>query len=691
VSAAYSADGRHIASLAVRTGRELLVWEAQEGRELFCLEHENSGLENLAWLPDGRLVTASSDGSVQVWDGGSGKQLHCLSCARSDTAKVFVCARGERIAVASASCVRVYDAKTGKENLCFAGHRDRVCDVAFSPDGTRAVSVSRDWTLRVWDTSTAEEHLCIKGFSFTAVAWSLDGLLIAAGCDDFDPDANLILFDASSGAEVLRLRGHEKWVECVAFSPTSNILASGSLDGTVLLWDTKTGCRLACFLAYGERVRCVAFSPDGGCVVSGSDDGIVRVWNLSKGSFELPLRSHSQRVNSIRFSFDTLSIVSGAEDGSICLWDTCTGSRRLCIKHSKESCYSVSLSPSDRFIASASGGTIYIWDARTGAEIRHMSAEIGSVEFVEFRSEETLISGHCDQRYTVREWSASTGECLNITEGGWSLERSREVLDREASRLPWRAVREGAGTCVRHRTHRPSDWILERVETGEPEACIPDWIDIFAMPDATELVFRGDRGPPRAALTRPKRDAILRTWACSVGNHLAIFRLEGCSREGLEVLERLKTCLEVHRIRFQLSGHEPVFNSKEAARVRGEPLRRGAKSLVLHIDGRIVFFVLPADRRLSYRMLRRNWGSRCIRFATKKELRQTIGLEGGIPPFGSLFGMKTICDTNLVQNEAISFNAGDERISITIDCQAYIAVEKPMLASISEAARTDNR
>jgi len=53
--------------------------------------------------------------------------------------------------------VKVWDSRTGKLVRSFRGHKSVVTSVAFSPDGWRLVSGSRDHTVKVWDLTELEE------------------------------------------------------------------------------------------------------------------------------------------------------------------------------------------------------------------------------------------------------------------------------------------------------------------------------------------------------------------------------------------------------------------------------------------------------------------------------------------------------------------------------------------------------
>ena len=130
--------------------------------------------------------------------------------------------------------------------------------------------------------------------------------------------------------------------------------------------------------------------------------------------------------------------------------------------------------------------------------------------------------------------------------------------------------------------------------------------------------------------------------------------------------------------------HEAVRTSEEAAAVRGAPLHSGAKALVLKAADRFLLAVLPADCSLDSRALRGVAGTRRIRFANRKELLELTGLTpGAVPPFGSLFGMETVCDPRLADNGQINFNAGSHRHSVQIAYADWQAIERPRLAVIA--------
>jgi Ala-tRNA(Pro) deacylase len=151
------------------------------------------------------------------------------------------------------------------------------------------------------------------------------------------------------------------------------------------------------------------------------------------------------------------------------------------------------------------------------------------------------------------------------------------------------------------------------------------------------------------------------------------------------VFTRVENLLNQHGVEFGVLRHQPVFNSQEAAAVRGVALSSGAKALLCKVDDRFVMFVLPGDCKLDGKRVRQALGIRALRFATREELHELTGLPpGAVPPFGSLFGLRTHCDAQLAQNEQINFNAGDRAISVSLRFKDYVQVEKPNLGSFRE-------
>ena len=158
------------------------------------------------------------------------------------------------------------------------------------------------------------------------------------------------------------------------------------------------------------------------------------------------------------------------------------------------------------------------------------------------------------------------------------------------------------------------------------------------------------------------------------------------SQRSSDVFRRLVDALDKAGIAFKHTTHRAVYTSAEAAEVRGVSLHSGAKALILKERHGFVMVVLPADLALDSSGVRRLLESKRLRFATSQEVLELTSLTpGSIPPFGSLFGLRTICDERMADNERINFNAGSHTESVQMSYADYVAFENPQIALVAKS------
>ena len=164
------------------------------------------------------------------------------------------------------------------------GTPNSVSALAFSPDGTKLASGSKNKTVRLWDTFT--------------------------------------------NGELVSLQKHTGEINALAFSPDGKMLASGSTDKTVQLWDTATGAHLATFTTHRRRIAALAFSPDGRTLASGSMDGTIRFWNTTtRAVLPIHLTEHTDWIKAVSFCENSNTLASVAFNGIITFWDLKTSQK----------------------------------------------------------------------------------------------------------------------------------------------------------------------------------------------------------------------------------------------------------------------------------------------------------------------------------------------------------------------------
>ncbi len=306
--------------------------------------------------------------------------------------------------------------------LCRAEERNLVGDpgpvdsLAFSPDGQRLASGSRDQTLKIWDCATGKELLALKGYAGwgNSVAFSPDGQRLASALDDH----TVKIWDSATGKELFTLKGHAGPVHGVVFSPDGRRLASASDDDTVKIWDCATGKELFAFKGHAGGARSVVFSPDGLRLAScGYLDKAVKIWDSATGKELLALKGHARGVNSVAFSPDGLRLASASFDRTVKIWDGATGKELLALRGHASDVPSVAFSPDGLRLASASmDQTVKIWDGATGKELFSLKGHASWVTSVAFSPDGLrLASGSHDR--TVKIWESATDKELFALKG----------------------------------------------------------------------------------------------------------------------------------------------------------------------------------------------------------------------------------------------------------------------------------
>ena len=142
--------------------------------------------------------------------------------------------------------------------------------MAFSPDGKRIVSGSRDKTVKVWDAASGQETPHPQGAhrrGVCSVAFSPDGKRIVSRQRGQDGEG----VGRGERPGNSTLKGHTDEVSAAwPSAPTANASSSGSEDKTVKVWDAATGQEMLTLKGHTGGCHSVAFSPDGKRIVSGS-------------------------------------------------------------------------------------------------------------------------------------------------------------------------------------------------------------------------------------------------------------------------------------------------------------------------------------------------------------------------------------------------------------------------------------
>jgi Ala-tRNA(Pro) deacylase len=140
--------------------------------------------------------------------------------------------------------------------------------------------------------------------------------------------------------------------------------------------------------------------------------------------------------------------------------------------------------------------------------------------------------------------------------------------------------------------------------------------------------------------------------------------------------------LRSRRISFETLLHQPTPSATKLAQSVHVPGRQVAKSVLLRSASCYVLAVLPATHRVDLHRLALVLDCPELRLATEDEVEHVFNdcERGALPPFGRLYGLKTVVDASLASGAEIVIEGNLRHQGVRMRYSDFEAIEAPVRA-----------
>ncbi len=335
-----------------------------------------------------------------------------------------------------------------RASFALAGHSGSVLSLAFSPDGSRLVTVGDDgmallWdtyqgsalpvrlnhgrgllrafftrdngqvltagdngTVRIWDARSGEQRRAVHlPDGLTDFAWFPDGPRLAAA----GADGRVWTSTLASGQPPSELRAHSESVRAVAFSRDGRRLATGSADRTAKVWDLASSEPVAVMTGHAGTILALAFSPDGRLLATGGEDRIANVWHTSNGQLVRTLAGHTDDVTGVAFSPDGSALATASLDQTAKVWEVGAYQEILSLPGHAGPLQAVAFHPDGSRLATASDDkTVRVWSIASDQDLLTLAGHRAQVRGVAFSPDGArLATAGLDA--AVKIWDVASG------------------------------------------------------------------------------------------------------------------------------------------------------------------------------------------------------------------------------------------------------------------------------------------
>jgi len=147
---------------------------------------------------------------------------------------------------------------------------------------------------------------------------------------------------------------------------------------------------------------------------------------------------------------------------------------------------------------------------------------------------------------------------------------------------------------------------------------------------------------------------------------------------------KLQEFLDQNRVDYDLISHSPAYTAQEIAARCHIPGQDLAKTVIVKLDGKLTMLVGPAHLQFDLEALKQLTKAKKVELARESEFEDRFKdcEVGAMPPFGNLWNMDVFVDDSLLQDEEISFNAGNHSELVKMKYSDWASLVKPKVVHI---------
>jgi WD40 repeat protein len=355
-----------------------------------------------------RYASDDPQGIVHVREVGSHREVACLPAPPAPVTRVELCFSpdGRFLAVnyheeAGRVGALVWNLSSGQAMHRFLGS-EQVTIGGFSPDNRWVVTSRQAGSIGLLDLFGATERRLEVGLWATRLVFSPDGQQVAYSGEDVHkkqvPEVRLL--DVATGA-VFKSLPHPDELTALAWSPDGRLLAAGSRNHNVYVWDAWTWRPQAVLEGHQGAVIALAFGRGGEVLASSSEDGITHLWDPISGTalVSAPGRAVSFAGDGRRLAFD-----QGFQMG---IWEVATGRECRQLQYSRvgNRMHSIATTAEaldfgwdGRLLVACGNDGVRFWDVATGEDIGFLAIGRHSTAFFDADSKRLFTYGRSGLR-----------------------------------------------------------------------------------------------------------------------------------------------------------------------------------------------------------------------------------------------------------------------------------------------------